>query len=243
MLDRGVTEIEVHEAGQPAAIREASAAAVAAGSGWWSSRAATARSATPSARSPGPGSRSASCPCGTGNLYATAVGIPRDLDAGDRRDPRRVPTAPRRRRGPAGPAGRGREPAGAGRHVLRRRLRHRVRRPPDRGDVPRGEAALRRRRLLPRGQPAARPPRAPAHGPRRWTASGPSWSRSWSWWPTAARRSPASCGRACPSTPTTACSTSSCCPRAGSSAASGARMELMLAEAAGRVAVRRRRCG
>ena len=81
MMDRGVTEIEVREAGQPAAIREASAAAVGGRSDrLWSSPAAMARSATPSARSAGTGIPVGIVPCGTGNLYATAVGIPRDLD-------------------------------------------------------------------------------------------------------------------------------------------------------------------
>jgi diacylglycerol kinase (ATP) len=80
MLDRGVTEIEVREAGQPAGIREASAAAVAAGSELvvLAGGDGTVRDAVgPLA---GTGIPVGIVPCGTGNLYATAVGIPRDLD-------------------------------------------------------------------------------------------------------------------------------------------------------------------
>ena len=80
MMDRGVTEIEVREAGQPAAIREASAAAVAAGSDLvvLAGGDGTVRDAVgPLA---GTGIPVGIVPCGTGNLYATAVGIPRDLD-------------------------------------------------------------------------------------------------------------------------------------------------------------------
>jgi diacylglycerol kinase (ATP) len=80
MLDRGVTEIEVREAGQPAAIREASAGAVAAGSDLvvLAGGDGTVRDAVgPLA---GTGIPIGIVPCGTGNLYATAVGIPRDLD-------------------------------------------------------------------------------------------------------------------------------------------------------------------
>ena len=94
MMDRGVTEIEVREAGQPAAIREASAAAVAAGSGLvvLAGGDGTVRDAVgPLA---GTGIPVGIVPCGTGNLYATAVGIPRDLDEADRRDPRRAPRSP-----------------------------------------------------------------------------------------------------------------------------------------------------
>ena len=80
MMDRGVTEIQVREAGQPATIREASAAAVAAGSGLvvLAGGDGTVRDAVgPLART---GIPVGIVPCGTGNLYATAVGIPRDLD-------------------------------------------------------------------------------------------------------------------------------------------------------------------
>ncbi len=80
MMDRGVTEIEVREAGQPAAIREASAAAVAAGSGLvvLAGGDGTVRDAV--GPLVGTGIPVGIVPCGTGNLYATAVGIPRDLD-------------------------------------------------------------------------------------------------------------------------------------------------------------------
>ena len=44
-------------------------------------------------------------PCGTGNLYASAVGVPRDLRAGHRRHPRREPR-PARRRARCGSPGR-----------------------------------------------------------------------------------------------------------------------------------------
>jgi diacylglycerol kinase family enzyme len=80
MMDRGVTEVEVREAGQPGTIREASAAAVAAGSGLvvLAGGDGTVRDAVgPLA---GTGIPVGIVPCGTGNLYATAVGIPRDLD-------------------------------------------------------------------------------------------------------------------------------------------------------------------
>lgn len=80
MQDRGVTEVVVTEAGQPGAIREASAAAVAAGSGLivLAGGDGTVRDAVgPIART---GIPVGIVPCGTGNLFATAVGIPRDLD-------------------------------------------------------------------------------------------------------------------------------------------------------------------
>ena len=80
MMDRGVTEVEVREAGQPSAIREASAAAVAAGSGLvvLAGGDGTVRDAVGPLT--GTGIPVGIVPCGTGNLYATAVGIPRDLD-------------------------------------------------------------------------------------------------------------------------------------------------------------------
>jgi diacylglycerol kinase family enzyme len=80
MLDRGATEVVVHEAGQPGAIRDASATAVASGSGLvvLAGGDGTVRDAVgPLA---GTGVPLGILPCGTGNLYATAVGIPRDLD-------------------------------------------------------------------------------------------------------------------------------------------------------------------
>jgi diacylglycerol kinase family enzyme len=80
MMDRGVTEIEVREVGQPVAIREASAAAVAAGSALvvLAGGDGTVRDAVGPLS--GTGIPIGIVPCGTGNLYATAVGIPRDLD-------------------------------------------------------------------------------------------------------------------------------------------------------------------
>jgi diacylglycerol kinase (ATP) len=80
MKGRGVTQIDAREAGQPAAIREASAAAVAAGSDLvvLAGGDGTVRDAVGPLS--GTGIPVGIVPCGTGNLYATAVGIPRDLD-------------------------------------------------------------------------------------------------------------------------------------------------------------------
>lgn len=78
---RGIGEVRVIEAGEPAAIRDAAAAAVhdrasvvvlAGGDG-------TIRDA--SAALAGTGTPVGIVPCGTGNLYGSAVGIPRDIDA------------------------------------------------------------------------------------------------------------------------------------------------------------------
>jgi diacylglycerol kinase family enzyme len=81
MRDRGAGEVAVHEAGRPDAIREAAASAVAAGSGIVviAGGDGTVRDAVGPLG--GTGIPLAILPCGTGNLYATAVGIPRSLDA------------------------------------------------------------------------------------------------------------------------------------------------------------------
>lgn len=79
MRDRGVTGITVHEDGRPEAIRAASAAAVDGGSSLvvLAGGDGTVRDAVgPLARS---GVAVGLLPCGTGNLFATAVGVPRDL--------------------------------------------------------------------------------------------------------------------------------------------------------------------
>ncbi len=80
MMDRGATHVEVVEAGEPDAIRRASAEAVTAGSGLvvLAGGDGTVRDAVgPLART---GIPIGIVPCGTGNLYATAAGVPRDLD-------------------------------------------------------------------------------------------------------------------------------------------------------------------
>jgi diacylglycerol kinase (ATP) len=80
MKDRGAADVEVVEAGEPAAIRRASAEAVRTGSGLvvLAGGDGTIRDAVgPLART---GIPVGIIPCGTGNLYATAVGVPRDLE-------------------------------------------------------------------------------------------------------------------------------------------------------------------
>lgn len=80
MLDRGATHVEVVEAGEPDAIARLSSEAVAGGSGLVviAGGDGTVRDAS------GPLTNTdvliGIIPCGTGNLYATAVGVPRDLD-------------------------------------------------------------------------------------------------------------------------------------------------------------------
>ncbi len=80
MKDRGAAEVQVVEAGEPATIRTASEAAVAAGAGLvvLAGGDGTVRDAAgPLA---GAGIAVGIVPCGTGNLYATAIGLPRELD-------------------------------------------------------------------------------------------------------------------------------------------------------------------
>ncbi len=78
---RGATRIEVIEAGESAMVRAAATSAVDAGAGLVvvAGGDGTVRDASgPLTRS---GTPVAIVPCGTGNLYATAVGLPRDLGA------------------------------------------------------------------------------------------------------------------------------------------------------------------
>jgi diacylglycerol kinase family enzyme len=80
MRARGVSSIEVREAGDPATVHRAATAALEAGSGLVvvAGGDGTVRDASgPLAHSQVP---LAILPCGTGNLYATALGIPRDID-------------------------------------------------------------------------------------------------------------------------------------------------------------------
>lgn len=80
MKDRGANDVEIVEAGDPAAIRAASEAAIRTGSGLvvLAGGDGTVRDAVgPLA---GTGIAIGIVPCGTGNLYATAIGIPRGLD-------------------------------------------------------------------------------------------------------------------------------------------------------------------
>jgi diacylglycerol kinase family enzyme len=79
MLDRGVTRVELHETGDPATVRAAGEAAVAAGSGLVVIAGGDGTVRDASSALAGSGIPVAILPCGTGNLYATAVGIPRDL--------------------------------------------------------------------------------------------------------------------------------------------------------------------
>ena len=79
MLDRGVTRVELHEAGEPAAIRAAGEAAVAAGAGLVVMAGGDGTVRDASSALAGTAIPVAILPCGTGNLYATAAGIPRDL--------------------------------------------------------------------------------------------------------------------------------------------------------------------
>jgi diacylglycerol kinase family enzyme len=81
MHDRGATEIEVHETGDPGSVRAAADAAVAGGAGLVvvAGGDGTVRDASgPLAAS---GIPVGIVPCGTGNLYATAIGVPRSVDA------------------------------------------------------------------------------------------------------------------------------------------------------------------
>ena len=80
MRSRGATMVDVHEAGEPGLVRAAAATAVGAGSEMIvvAGGDGTVRDvAGPLART---GIPLGIVPCGTGNLFATAVGIPRDLD-------------------------------------------------------------------------------------------------------------------------------------------------------------------
>lgn len=81
MRARGATRIEVLEAGEPAVVRAAATSAVDAGAGLVvvAGGDGTVRDASgPLTRS---GTPVAVVPCGTGNLYAAAAGLPHDLGA------------------------------------------------------------------------------------------------------------------------------------------------------------------
>ncbi len=80
MRDRGASEVEVMEAGDPATIRAASEAAVRAGCGLVVLAGGDGTVRDASAPLASTGIAIGIVPCGTGNLYATAIGIPRGLD-------------------------------------------------------------------------------------------------------------------------------------------------------------------
>ena len=235
---RGHRDVVVVETGEPAAIREAAGPRSATGRRSWRSPAATGRSAMPPGPWPAPGWRWGSSRAGPGTCTrprsaCRETSMPpwrRSRRAGrDGSTPGRSAWSrrrPRRRRPDAPDPG----PA-PGRRSVHRRLRDRVRRPADHRDLPEmkrryGVAAyfLAASRLL--GTSSRDPRSSPS------TASGPSSSRWSSWWRTAARRSRACSARACRSSPTTGCSTSSSCRGAGSGGIRGA-LELMTAAAAG----------
>lgn len=81
MEARGATEVEVHEAGDPASIRAAAADAVARGSQLVVIAGGDGTVRDASGPLTGTGIQVGIVPCGTGNLYATAIGVPRNLDA------------------------------------------------------------------------------------------------------------------------------------------------------------------
>jgi len=80
MLDRGAAHVEVVEAGEPDAIGRISAEAVAAGSGLVVIAGGDGTVRDAAGPLAGSGIPVGIVPCGTGNLYATAAGVPRDLD-------------------------------------------------------------------------------------------------------------------------------------------------------------------
>jgi len=80
MLDRGASHVEVVEAGEPGTIGRVSAGAVAAGSGLVVIAGGDGTVRDAAGPLAGSGIPVGIVPCGTGNLYATAVGVPRDLD-------------------------------------------------------------------------------------------------------------------------------------------------------------------
>jgi diacylglycerol kinase family enzyme len=80
MRDRGATHVDVAEAGEPDAIARASEAAVRAGSGLVVIAGGDGTVRDAAGALAGTGIPVGIVPCGTGNLYATAVGVPRDLE-------------------------------------------------------------------------------------------------------------------------------------------------------------------
>jgi diacylglycerol kinase (ATP) len=81
MLDRGATRVEVHEASEPAAIRAAAEASVRDGAGLVVIAGGDGTVRDASSALAGTGIPVGILPCGTGNLYAAAVEVPRDLRA------------------------------------------------------------------------------------------------------------------------------------------------------------------
>jgi diacylglycerol kinase family enzyme len=80
MRARGATSIDVREAGDPALVRAGAAAAVEAGSELVVVAGGDGTVRDVAGHLAGTGIAVGIVPCGTGNLYATAVGVPRDLD-------------------------------------------------------------------------------------------------------------------------------------------------------------------
>lgn len=80
MRDRGATHVDVVESGDPETIARISAEAVAAGSGIVVIAGGDGTVRDTSGPLANSGALVGIIPCGTGNLYATAVGVPRDLD-------------------------------------------------------------------------------------------------------------------------------------------------------------------
>jgi undecaprenyl-diphosphatase len=81
MLDRGATRVAVHEASDAAAIRAATAASVRDGAGLVVIAGGDGTVRDAASALAGTGVTVGILPCGTGNLYAAAVGVPRDLRA------------------------------------------------------------------------------------------------------------------------------------------------------------------
>lgn len=76
---RGIRDIRLVEAGDPSTIRQAAAAAVADGASLVVLAGGDGTVRDASGALTGTGIPIAIVPCGTGNLYASAVGVPRDL--------------------------------------------------------------------------------------------------------------------------------------------------------------------
>ena len=81
MLDRGATRVDVHEASAPAEIRAAAEASVRDGAGLVVIAGGDGTVRDASSALAGTGIPVGLLPCGTGNLYAAAVEVPRDLRA------------------------------------------------------------------------------------------------------------------------------------------------------------------
>ncbi len=81
MRDRGAGEVEVHEVQDPAGVTSAATAAVESGAGLVVLTGGDGTVRDASGPLAGTGIPVGIVPCGTGNLFATAVGVPRNLDA------------------------------------------------------------------------------------------------------------------------------------------------------------------